>query len=461
MTTTTQRQLVHLTIDEISELIKSGVLSPVELLHAYLDRIEKFDGKVGAFINLMADSAMDQAKAAEVEIGAGKYRGPLHGITFAVKDQLDSEGAPSYMRGPTGPMHNEDATAIARLKDAGAIYMGKLVMSGQPGVPQPSNPWDLERTTGGSSSGSGAAVAAGFCTATLGEDSAGSIRNPASLCGLVGVIGTYGRVSRFGLASMGWTVDHCGPLAATVKDAAYVLEAMAGYDPRDPKTSRESVPQFSTGLDGGIKGLKIGVPRADVESPAMNVRPEVMAAFNGALEVLKDLGAAVVEIDLPLVEESTFLSFVIYTGEYFAEYMGQLEWFSENDREGRLGRMGLGALTGAGDYLHAQKLRAHMRAEFKKILGDVDLIATPSLAATAAKTSEMVAGGREWWKRPGFAAMFNVTGLPALTAPCGFDSQGLPIGLQLGGRPFGEATVLKAAHAYEQSTPWHTMRAEF
>jgi aspartyl-tRNA(Asn)/glutamyl-tRNA(Gln) amidotransferase subunit A len=302
-------------------------------------------------------------------------------------------------------------------------------------------------------------MAAGFCTATLGEDSAGSIRNPASLAGLVGVIGTYGRVSRYGLASMGWTVDHCGPLTWTAKDAAYVLEAISGFDPRDPKSSREPVPQFSAGIDGGVAGLKIGVPRVAIESSTMNVQPEVLAAFNESVDMLRGLGAEITEVELPLVEESTFLSFVIYTGEYFAEYMSQLEWFSAGHRESRLPRMGLGALTSAGDYLHAQKLRAHMRAEFKKIFGEVDLLATPLQGSTAALKSEMAEGGREWWKRPGFAAMFNVTGLPALTVPGGFDSKGLPIGLQLGGRPFDEATMFRAAHAYEQSTLWHTMRA--
>ena len=459
MVTTSKTELFHLTIAELAELIKSRKLSPVELTQAYLDRVEAVDGKVGAFIDLMADKALAQAEAAEKEIAAGDYKGPLHGMAFAVKDQMDSEGSPSFMRGKTAPAHSEDATAISRLKAAGAVYMGKLVMSGQPGVPQPRNPWDLEHVTGGSSSGSGAALAAGMCSATLGEDSAGSIRNPASLNGLVGVIGSYGRVSRHGLASMGWTIDHCGPLAWTVKDAAYVLEAIAGYDPKDPKTSDAPVPEYSARLEGGIKDVTIGVPRKIIESPALGVQPDVLAAFNESVKTLKSLGAKIVEVDVPLYEESTFLSFVLYTGEYFAEYMSQIDWFAENAREARFGRMGLGALTTAGDYLHAQKLRSYTRSEFKKLFSQIDLLATPAMAATAAKATDMALESRDWWKKPGFAAIFNVTGLPAMSLPGGFDSAGLPIGLQLGAGPFEEAAMLKAAYAYEQATPWHTRRA--
>ena len=446
-------------VTELSALIKSKELSPVELTQAYMDRIEAVDGKVGSFINLMSLSAMAQAKKAEAEIAAGDYKGPLHGMAFAVKDQMDSDGSPSFMRGSTGASHMEDATAIAKLKAAGAIYMGKLVMSGQPIVPQPNNPWDLERVTGGSSSGSGAALAAGLCSMTLGEDSAGSIRNPASLNGLVGVIGTYGRVSRFGLASMGWTVDHCGPLAWTVKDAAYVFETIAGYDPKDVATSKAPVPTFSNELEDGIEGKTIGVPMSYINSDLMAVQPDVLAAFEKSISTLESLGANIVEVELPLYEESTILSFVLYTGEYFAEYMGQMEWFSENAREARLGRMGLGALTTAGDYLHAQKLRNFMRQEYKKVFEQVDLISTPSLAATAAKAADMAGETRDWWKKPTFAAAFNVTGMPAMTVPGGFDSDGLPIGLQLAAAPFDESTMFKAAYAYEQATPWHERRA--
>ncbi|MGH3220837.1 MAG: amidase [Streptosporangiaceae bacterium] len=438
--------------------MRRGKLSPVELTHSYLDRIHRLDSRIGAFVKLTPEDALAQARLAEAEIRAGNYRGPLHGIVFAVKDQFDAADAPSFMRGRKAGDHATDADAITRLKAAGAIYIGKLVMSGQPGQPQPRNPWSLERVTGGSSSGSAAAVGARFCTAALGEDSAGSIRNPASLCGLVGVIGTYGRVSRSGLASMGWTVDHCGPLAWTVRDAAHILEAIAGHDPRDLTTSRAAVPKYTAGLEKGINGLRIGVPFEAVESPAMDVQPDILTAFKTSLGTLESLGAEIVEVTLPLLEEATFISYVLYIGEYAAEYMDQMEWISSHARDSRLIRLALGALTTAGDYLQAQRARMRMRREYQKIFGRVDILVTPTMTATAEKAPVTTMPMELWWARPRFTPLANVLGVPAMTVPCGFDPNGLPIGLQVIGQPFDEATVLSVAHAYEQATPWHTRR---
>ena len=456
--TSQSSEAFEFTISEAAGLIASKELSPIELTLAYLDRVNRLDAMVGAFTNLMSESALEQARQAEIEIRSGSYRGPLHGVPFAVKDQLDSAGAPSFMRGQKMADSKIDATAITRLKAAGAIYMGKLVMSGQPDVAQPRNPWDLVRITGGSSSGPAAGVAARFCAASLGEDSAGSIRIPASLCGLVGVIGTYGRISRFGLASMGWTLDHCGPLTWSVKDAAYILEAIAGYDARDRTTSRVPVPKYSLCLEGGIRGRVIGVPVAAIESPVMNVHPEILSAFRKALSTFESLGAKIVEVTLPYFEEATFVSFVIYIGEYAAEYMDQHEWISAYARDARLGRLGLGALTTASDYLHAQRLRSHMRQEYRKVFDAVDILATPSLATTAAEASSEQSPMSLWWTKPGFTAASNLVGIPAATVPCGFDSHGMPIGLHLSGAPFDEVSVLKVAHTFERATTWHGRR---
>jgi aspartyl-tRNA(Asn)/glutamyl-tRNA(Gln) amidotransferase subunit A len=448
----------ELTITEAADLIRRGELSPVELTSSYLDRIHRLDSRVGAFVELTSEAALTQARLAEAEIRSGNYRGPLHGTVFAVKDQLDAADAPSFMRGSKAGDHATDAVVIARLKAAGAIYIGKLVMSGQPGQPQPKNPWSLERVTGGSSSGPAAAVAARFCTASLGEDSAGSIRNPASLCGLVGVIGTYGRVTRSGLASMGWTIDHCGPLAWTVRDAAHILETIAGHNPQDRATTRAAVPMFTAGLGRDINGLRVGVPFKAVESPAMDVRPDILAAFTTSLGTLESQGAEIVEVTVPFLEEATHISYVLYIGEYAAEYRDQMEWTSTHARDARLIRLALGALTTASDYLQAQRVRTRMRRECQKVFGQVDVLVTPTMTATAEKASSTTKPLDLWWTKPGFTPLANVLGVPAMTVPCGFDPNGLPIGLQVIGQPFDEATVLSVAYAYEQATPWHIRR---
>src|SRR5712692_9636117 len=256
-----EKPLFHLTIHEAQRLIRNRALSPVELTRAILKRIETVDGRLHAYANLMADSVLAEARAAEAEILKGEYKGPLHGIPVAVKDQLDVQGAPALIR-ESKSQTAEDASAVQRLRQAGAALLGKLAMSSLPiEIPQPCNPWNTERITGGSSTGAGAAVAAGLCLGALGEDTAGSIRNPASLCGIVGLKPTYGRVSRHGLAPLSWSLDHCGPMTWTVEDTAHLLQAIAGYDPKDPTSSRAPVPDYSAALKDDITGLTIGVPR--------------------------------------------------------------------------------------------------------------------------------------------------------------------------------------------------------
>src|SRR6516225_142323 len=252
-----EKPLYYLTIHEAQQLIKNRKLSPVELTRAVLDRIQAVDGKLHAYINLMAD-----ARSAEAEIQQGKWRGPMHGIPVAVKDQLDVEGAPARIRQFTQGVG--DATAVKKLREVGAVIMGKLHMSSlpDPDLPLPRNPWNTERITGGSSTGSGAALAGGLCLGSLGEDTAGSIRNPSAFCGLAGLKATYGRVSRFGLAPLSWSLDHCGPMARVVEDVAYMLNAIAGHDPKDPTSSSMAVVDYTGVLREDVKGMAIGVPRA-------------------------------------------------------------------------------------------------------------------------------------------------------------------------------------------------------
>src|SRR5215472_10523192 len=281
-----EKPLYYLTIHEAQQLIKNRKLSPVELTRAVLDRIQAVDGKLHAYINLMAERAMTDARSAEAEIQQGKWRGPMHGIPVAVKDQLDVEDAPARIRQFTQGIG--DATAVKKLREAGAVMMGKLAMSSMPDEPpQPRNPWNTDHITGGSSTGSGAAVSGGLCLGSLGEDTAGSIRNPSAFCGIVGLKATYGRVSRHGLAPLSWSLDHCGPMARAVEDIAHMLQAIAGHDPKDPTSSSVPVGDYASALRTDVKGMVVGVPREYIEECAPRTHPIVLKLVDQAIEKLK------------------------------------------------------------------------------------------------------------------------------------------------------------------------------
>lgn len=452
----TNSGLYHMSLTESAALLKSKEISPVELMQAYLDRIDALESKVGAFAR-MEDGLIEAAKKAESEIAAGDYRGPLHGITFTAKDQLDAEGAPSFVHGASAPNYNHDATSIALLKKSGAIYMGKAVMSGQPDVPQPRNPWNLEYGSGGSSSGSGASVSAGFCTASIGEDSAGSIRFPASHTNLVGAIGSYGRVSRFGLAPLGWTKDHAGPMTHTVKDASLILQAISGHDPRDYSSSKAPVPDFTGDIESGVKGMVIGVPRSYID--ASETDPEILEIFETALDRMISLGAEIEEFEIPHLDLANPCSLIMHSTENTAAQYDHMEEHLASALESRMKYrfMALSAFTTGPDYLQAQRFRSYLRNEFKKVLGKVNVIATPTHTSAAlpyAAPSSLL----EIWLKPTFCAMYSVTGMPAMSVPAGFNSVGMPVGFQLAAAPFDEVTMLKAGYAYEQATPWHERR---
>lgn len=453
--------LCYMSIDEAQRLIKQGKLSPVELAQAHLRRINALDGQLHAYLKLTEESALAEAAAAEAEIASTGPRGPLHGIPVAIKDQYDFAGIPALVRIPP-PETSEDAGAVAKLRDAGAVVLGKLMMSGLPGKhPEPRNPWDTKRTSGGSSSGSGSAIASGLCMGSLGEDTAGSIRNPASCCAIVGLKPTYGRVSRRGLAPLGWSLDHSGPITRTVEDAALVLTAIAGQDPRDHTTSPAPVPDYTSALGQDIKGLVIGVPQhyLDILRPRLN--DEIAAGFDKMLRDMEALGAKVEKVTIPSMEYASIATGVLYCCEYMAGRNLGLQAHVGIASDTRRARVYFGALTGAAEYLQAQRVRRRLKREMDETFRRVDVLALPGHLQPAGLIGEMTPiESLVTQLSPDYNGPFNLSGSPAMTLPSGFTNAGLPIAFQLVGRAFDEQTVLRIGHAYQQSAGWHTHHPE-
>ncbi len=456
-----EKPLYYLTIHEAQQLIRSRKLSPVELTRAVLERIAAVDGKLHAFINLMADSAMQEARAAEAEIARGNWRGPMHGIPVAVKDQLDVEGAAARVRQFTEGVG--DATAVRKLRVAGAVLLGKLHMSSMPGpeLPLPRNPWNTEHITGGSSTGSGAAVAAGLCLGSLGEDTAGSIRNPSSLCGLAGLKATYGRVSRYGLAPLSWSLDHCGPMARVVEDTAHMLNAIAGHDPKDPTSNTAPVSNYTSALREDVKGMVIGVPRDYINECAPRTEPIVLKLVGTAIDELQSLGARVVEVKVPMLNLATIANAVIYYNEFWAAHRSGAAEVLKTGAAQRRARIYLGILTNSADYIQAQRVRSRMRAEFAEVFKQVDCLALPCQTGPAPRVKD-VGPIDTLFKHvvPEYNGPFNLAGLPTLVVPCGFSENKLPIALQLAGKPFDETTILRAGYTYQQHMKWYESRPE-
>jgi aspartyl-tRNA(Asn)/glutamyl-tRNA(Gln) amidotransferase subunit A len=450
--------LHYLTIHEAHKLIQGRDLSPVELTRAVVERIDALDGQLHAFVNLMADTALEEARVAEAEILRGNYRGPMHGIAVAVKDQLDVREAPAEIRNLEADAAKRvaDATAVRKLREGGAILLGKLAMSSMPSEPpQPRNPWDLSRITGGSSTGSGAAVAAGLCMGALGEDTAGSIRNPASLCGIVGFKATYGRVSRHGLAPLGWSLDHCGPMTRAVEDAAYMLEAIAGYDPKDPTSINVPVAQYSSALREDVRGMVIGVPRDFIDLCREKTNPEILQLVDKAINEIESLGARVQSVSLPTLKYATQANAVLYYNEHYAGRREEAKIAIKTGATARRARIYFGVLTGSADYLQAQRIRSQLKKECSEIFQRVDVLALPCQTNTAPKFEEVDAlDTLRKHLAPEYHAPFNLAGVPAVSVPCGFSRSNLPVALQLVGKPFDEPTVLRAAYAYQQHARW-------
>jgi aspartyl-tRNA(Asn)/glutamyl-tRNA(Gln) amidotransferase subunit A len=458
--------LCFLTIAEASRLIKARKLSPVELTRAYLKRIEALEPQVNAFITLTGDLALKQARKAEREIGNGDWRGPLHGIPFALKDIYDTKGilTSGGSKVSIDNVPTRDSACVRNLYEAGAVLVGKLMTHefahGGPSfdVPWPPsrNPWNLEHFTGGSSSGSGAAVAAGFVPLALGSDTGGSIRGPASFCGITGVFGTCGLISRTGVISNSFTFDHCGPMTWTVEDSAIALQALAGYDPEDSGSVPTKIPNYRAALKQGVKGLRIGVLRhvweKDVPQSA-----EVCKAMDEAVATLRKLGAKVDEVEVRPGLEYSDLKVVIAETEIFSIHYKDLATRPGDFGEDFLSRILPACLFQATDYVQATREHRRVLNEaavlWKKYDALLNVVFGPAPRIDAHNSLN-------FWAKPNANPMGNILGGPAVALCNGFSASGLPMGMQLMGRPFGESEVLRIAHAYEQATQWRSRRPE-
>ncbi|HEX3861651.1 MAG TPA: amidase [Stellaceae bacterium] len=451
-------------IAEAGRLIASGALSPVALTEAALARAVALNPKLDAFIEITAERARAAAKRAEAEIAGGRRRGPLHGIPYGLKDIYDAAGlrTTAHSRLLLDNIAVTDAVTTARLEAAGMVLIGKLAThefaTGGPAwdlpFPPARNPWNTEHFTGGSSSGSGAAVAAGIVPLAMGSDTGGSIRLPAAYCGTVGLKPTYGRVSRRGVVPLCFSLDTTGPLTWTVEDAALALQALAGYDPRDPGSANVPVPDYRAGLRQGVAGLRVGYARQF--NADGGVGAEQAAALDAAAQVLNKLGADVIEVNLPPNNHFQAVARTISHSESFAIHQQDLrtrpELYARVTRE----RLMLGGFVTAAQYVRAQRLRRILTTKVDALFDSCDVLLTaiiPGPATVLQQTDD-----RPWRDPQPIASVFNVTGHPALAQLCGFAVNGLPLSAQLVGRAFDEATVLRVAHAYEQAAGWIAQR---
>jgi aspartyl-tRNA(Asn)/glutamyl-tRNA(Gln) amidotransferase subunit A len=465
-------ELCWASIADLSRLIATKEVSPVEVVRAHLDRIAALDAGLRCFITVTADAALEAARVAEAELAAGRSLGPLHGVPFALKDLFDTAGVRttggSKILADRVPA--EDASVVRRLRAAGAISLGKLTMHefayGPEGLNAhygtSRNPWDAaeERIPGGSSSGSGVAVAAGLAPLALGSDTGGSIRIPASLCGITGLKPTYGRVSRAGVLPLSWSMDHAGPMTRSARDAALALRVLAGYDPADSTTSVLPVPDYEAALTGDVKGLRVGVLRASFLDASA---PDVRAGVEAAIKTLEGLGARVDEVTLEHVGAVAAGAMAIVASEALAYHAEWVRTRPADYQPDVIERLRAGVFVSGVHYVRGQQARALVRAEVDAALARRDVLVSPATPIAATRTGEMeVAQGdgridvRSSLLR--FTRPFNFSGHPAAALPCGFTSGGLPIGLQIVGRPFDEATVLRVADAYQRATDWHTRR---
>ncbi len=458
-------QLVQLTIAEAARSFQAGELSPTELTRACLERIEALDPKLNAFVTLLPEAAVAEAAEAERRLGRGKRLGPLDGIPFAIKDLYETKGirttAGSKILADYVP--REDATCVRRLREQGVVLLGKLNMHewafGGTNVVShfgpTHNPWALDRITGGSSGGSGAALAASLCLGSLGSDTGGSIRMPASMCGVVGFKPTFGWVSKHGVVPLSESLDHAGPMTRMVEDIALILQAIAGPDPNDLTAEDVPVPDYVAALSGEVRGLRVGLPDKDVLS---GLDKDVEARFQAALQTLESLGASLVEVEVPSLQRADAIWLAIAGPEAAAFHRRNLEERPQDFSEQVRLRLQEGLRMRAVDYLEGLEGQQQLRAEVEEQYARMDVLVTPTTAFTATRIEdELSASGREIYIHR-FTCPFNLTGQPAISLPCGFDSQGLPVGLQIVGRPFDEETVLRVAHAYEQATEWHLRR---
>ena len=464
-------QLPFISATELASLIQSREVSPVEATEAYLERIPQVDIKLNSYITVTGERAMADAQQAEREITSGNYRGPMHGVPIAPKDQVYTKGI--LTTGGSTILKDfvpqEDATVVTKLNEAGAVLLGKLNMSEfamgdafEHPYGRPHNPWDLSRNPGTSSSGSGAATSAFLCATSLGEDTGGSIRGPASFCGLVGIRPSWGRVSRHGVLGASWSMEQVGPISRTVSDCAITLAAIAGHDPKDDQTWDVPVPDYLASLHKGIQGLKVGVITERIEYEGVD--PQVRDLVVKAVAQLGELGAAISEVEIPLIAQSAAISTAVTYGDVSGVHREGIEQrLHEYDYNVQL-RLLTGAIMPAQAHQKAVRLRHMLRQQILDALEKVDVLVMPTSSIPASLIPEKAGvdskesflemlGGRRSYTAP-----FNLASTPALSINCGFTTDNLPVGLQIAGKPFDEATVFQVAAAYEQVTNWNTRR---
>jgi len=477
------------TISEVSDLIKKKEISPVDLTEAVIRRIEEVDTRVNSYITTLKDEAIRSAKEAEELISSGKYKGPLHGVPIGLKDIFCMKGVKTtcgskILENFISPY---DATVTQKLKEAGAVILGKNNMdefamgsSTENSYFGPArNPWDLERVPGGSSGGSAAAVSSSLCFASIGTDTGGSIRQPAALCGIVGIKPTYGRVSRFGMVAFASSLDQAGPLTKTVEDAALILNVISGKDSRDSTSADIPISDYTVHIKDEIRGIKIGVPR---EYFIEGIDTEVEKGVRKAIALIEDLGATVEEISLPHTRYAVSTYYILAPSEAssnLARYDGVKYGFRVSDVESLMDMYIQTRAQGFGNevkrrimigtyalssgyydayYLKAQRVRTLIKRDFEEAFKKVDVIVTPTSPEAAFKIGEKTDDPLKMYLSDIFTIPCNLAGLPGISIPCGFTSGGLPIGLQILGKPFDEETILKVAHNYEIHTNWKDKR---
>jgi aspartyl-tRNA(Asn)/glutamyl-tRNA(Gln) amidotransferase subunit A len=440
-------------LKRVSDLIRGKDVSPVELTQACLKRIEKYNSSLNAFITVAGDQALQAAREAEREILRGRWRGPLHGVPIALKDNIDTAGIRTTGASEVfkDRIPTEDAEVVRRLKTAGAVLLGKLNLhefayggsSNVTAFGTMRNPWAPDRVTGGSSGGAGIAVAADLCFGALGTDTAGSVRMPSSHCGIVGLKPTYGRVSTRGVLTLSWTLDHVGPMCKTVEDVALMLNVIAGYDELEPTTDDAPVPDYTRAMKAQTSKLRLGIPRKPFYD---NVDAEVAKAVEAALNVLKKMTAGIVDVELPPAGNAA----ILWSAEAYAYH---LPWITESPdkyQPGTRNTLQRSADAKAWEYAAYRRQVDLLRRQIRNVFTKVDLLIAPTMKTPPALLTATGAGGGG-----NNNVAFDVFGLPSISVPCGFTGSGLPIGLQISGAHFAESTVLAMAHAYERATEWH------
>lgn len=457
--------LFYKPITEIAELLSSKKLSPIELTTVILDRIEQHDDRLKSYATITAEQAMTAAQKAEQEITDGNYRGPLHGIPIGVKDLCFTKSirtmGGTYVMAAHIPEH--DSTVVKRLKEAGAVILGKLnltegAMGGyHPKFDIPINPWNPDRWTGSSSSGSGVATAAGLCSGSIGSDTGGSIRFPSAACGIVGLKPTFGRVSRYGVLELAPSMDHVGPMTRSVADAGIMLEAISGYDINDEWSLKDPVSNMLEKIDQGIKGVRIGY---DENYATKGVDPELAEAVSNGVKLLQELGAEIIDVELPDLDEYVLAWPTICSLEAVKSHAECYPSHREHYGPWFKGWLDMGANVTPNEYIKAQELRVECTEHFKRVFQNIDVLVCPSMSAPPHPvTPEILYGPMD--TRPArfqnFTVPFNYNGAPTLSVPCGFNSEGLPLSLQFVGKHLSEPLLCQVGNAYECATSWHTL----